>query len=189
MTLKSSQAIKDHFVSGMTRIAHFWGFPKAMGAAYAAIYLSPAPLSLDEISESVSVSKGGLVAHMRGLERLGIVRKESRVGDRKDYYIADTDFWGAVRQIVKEREKREFALALQSVNDCIESLQALPSHAMPAPARAFLKERFLAMKRFFDALDRVASILLAMDDFGVGIASRVGNMFGAPSSKKTRAKQ
>ena len=41
----------DHFIKGMSRISHFWGFPKAMGAIYGVIYLSPTPTSLDELVE------------------------------------------------------------------------------------------------------------------------------------------
>jgi DNA-binding transcriptional regulator GbsR (MarR family) len=166
MNLRSTETIKHHFVSGMTRIAHFWGFPKAMGAAYAVIYLSPEPLSLDDIAAATSVTKGGLVQHLRGLQRLGIVHKESRLGDRKDYYVAGTDFWGAVRQLVYERQKPEFARALRAVEQCIEALHALPATAITPASRAFLKERFFAIKRFFDALDRIAALTIAADSLG-----------------------
>ena len=44
---------KEHFVQGVSRIAHFWGFPKAMGAIYGAIYLSKAPLTLDDLVAEV----------------------------------------------------------------------------------------------------------------------------------------
>ncbi len=39
-------AARENFINGISRIAHFWGFPKAMGAIYGAIYLSPTPFSL-----------------------------------------------------------------------------------------------------------------------------------------------
>jgi DNA-binding transcriptional regulator GbsR (MarR family) len=186
MLLRSTHSIEQHFVNGMTRVAHFWGFPKAMGAAYAAIYLSPEPLSLDDIAAAVSVTKGGLVQHLRGLQRLGIVHKESRVGDRKDYYIADTDFWGAVRQIVRERQKPEFARALKAVGECIESLSALPSNAINPDARSFLKGRLLAIKRFFDALDRIAMIVSTADSLGKSAFESLSLVFKQPSHSKEK---
>jgi len=54
---------RDQFIQGMSRITHFWGFPKAMGAMYGAIYLSPDPLSLDQIVTQVGVSKGAELTH------------------------------------------------------------------------------------------------------------------------------
>ena len=113
-------------MQALARIAHFWGFPKAMGAAYAAIYLSPEPLSLDTIVDQVGVTKGGLSPHLRMLERIGIVHREGQLGDRKDYYIPNTDFWGALRRLLQEREKREFDRALGSVGACLALLDELP---------------------------------------------------------------
>ncbi|MCZ7667912.1 MAG: hypothetical protein M5U34_12310 [Chloroflexi bacterium] len=40
---------RKHFIQGMSRVTHFWGFPKAMGAIYGAIYLSSEAVSLDDL--------------------------------------------------------------------------------------------------------------------------------------------
>jgi DNA-binding transcriptional regulator GbsR (MarR family) len=157
--------IREKFMQGLGRIAEFWGFPKAMGAAYAAIYLSPEALSLDDLVDAVGVTKGALSIHMRGLERLGVVHRESRTGDRKDYYTADTDFWGVLRRILQEREKREFDRALKSVVECLALLNALPKKGSDVALVAFFRERLLIMKRFFDALDRIVGSVLAMERF------------------------
>ena len=41
--------LKQDFTEGLSQISRFWGFPKGMGAIFAVLYLSPTPLSLDEI--------------------------------------------------------------------------------------------------------------------------------------------
>ena len=69
---------RAHFIQGMSRISSFWGFPKAMGAIYGAIYLSPNPLSLDEIVIQVGVTKGAVSTHVRQLERLSPSRRAFR---------------------------------------------------------------------------------------------------------------
>ncbi len=176
---------REHFIHALSRIARFWGFPKAMGAAYAAIYLSPVPLSLDALAEMVGVTKGGLSPHLRVLERLGIVRREGQLGDRKDYYSADTDFWGALRRILQEREKREFDRALRSVSECLALLDGAPRERQADPLLAFQRERLATMKRFFDGLDRIVSTLLAMDGFR---QATFGRLFGgrARTGRKER---
>ena len=54
---------QENFIQGMSRISNFWGFPRAMGALFGAIYLSPEPLSLDELVEradrALYLAKGG----------------------------------------------------------------------------------------------------------------------------------
>jgi DNA-binding transcriptional regulator GbsR (MarR family) len=156
---------RKHFIQALSRIADFWGFPRAMGAAYAAIYLSPGPLSLDAIVATVGVTKGGLSPHLRMLERLGIVHREGQIGDRKDYFVADTNFWGALRRILQEREKREFDRALRAVSECLALLDEAGREAQNDPLLAFYRERFTIMKRFFDSLDRIVGAILAMEKF------------------------
>ena len=39
--------LKQDFTEGLSQISKFWGFPKGMGAIFAVLYLSPAPLSLN----------------------------------------------------------------------------------------------------------------------------------------------
>ena len=96
---------REHFIQGISRIGYFWGFPKAMGAIFGAVYLSPQALTIDEIVAQIGVSKGAVSTNIRNLERLGIVHKELKLGDRKDYYSAETDFWKIVKGILREREK------------------------------------------------------------------------------------
>ena len=77
-------AARQHFIQGLSRISQFWGFPKAMGAIFGALYLSPNPLSLDELVEQVEVTKGAVSTNVRALERLGMFHIQIVIGERKD---------------------------------------------------------------------------------------------------------
>ncbi len=154
-------ASRQQFIQGMSRISHFWGFPKAMGAVFGAIYLSPSPLSLNEIVETVGVTKGAVSTNVRHLERLGMVHKHIQVGERKDYYTAETDFWKMIKSILEEREKSEFDKALNSVTESLE--MAVEAKAEDAELAAFYEERMGAMKSFFKTLDSLVSAALAIE--------------------------
>ena len=67
MPTKLSQLKKD-FTEGLSQISRFWGFPKGMGAIFAVLYLSPVPLSLDEIVEATGVSKATVSRDLRSAE-------------------------------------------------------------------------------------------------------------------------
>ena len=156
-------AALEHFIQGMSRIARFWGFPKAMGALYAAIYLAPEPLSLDALVAQVGVSKGTVSTNVRALERLGMVHRHLRVGDRRDYYVAETDFWSIVRGILRQREKTEFDLALRAVGESLDMLPPAGAEVGEADRGAFFRERLSAMRGFFDALDGLVANVVALD--------------------------
>jgi len=155
---------RENFIQGLSRIAHFWGFPKAMGAIFGAVYLSSEPLTLDEIVQQVGVSKGAVSTNIRGLERLGIVHKQLRIGDRKDYYLAEMDFWKIVKGILREREKNEFDLAIRSVGESMAMLSNEPLDAAAREMASLYRERMDKLQKFFDSLDNLVATFLAIDD-------------------------
>ena len=44
---------------------------------------------------------------LRNLIGWGLVEKQHRAGERKEYFFADKDTWNIARQVAKERRKRE----------------------------------------------------------------------------------
>ena len=165
----------QNFIQGISRISNFWGFPKAMGAIYGAIYLSPTPLSLDDLVAQVAVSKGAVSTNVRQLERLGMIHKHLVLGDRKDYYSAETDFWKIIKGILREREKSEFDTALRSVSDSLDMVKSandLPPEE--AELADFYRQRMQNMQSFFQTLDNLVATALALEELRL---STLGKLF------------
>jgi DNA-binding transcriptional regulator GbsR (MarR family) len=166
-------AAREEFIQGMSRISHFWGFPKAMGAIYGAVYLSCEPLSLDEIVEQVGVTKGAVSTHVRALERLGMVHRQIRLGDRKDYYEAEDDFWKVIKGVLREREQQEFDLALRTVNHSLDMVDEAAGADVDIETAAFYRQRMQNMQRFFNSLDNIVATLLALDNLRLNSVSKL----------------
>jgi len=166
------QRAKEHFIQGISRIANFWGFPKAMGAIFGAVYLSPEPMTLDRLVQEVGVTKGAVSTNIRNLERLGIVHRQLKLGDRKDYYTAETDFWKIVKGILREREKNEFDLAIRAVGESIHIIEAGTLTTGQTETEAFYINRMKALKQFFDSLDNLVATFLAIDDLRANIIKK-----------------
>ena len=160
---ESLPQIKNEFVEGLSQISRFWGFPKGMGAIFAVLYLSPAPLPLDDIVEQTGLTKGAVSTEVRALARLGLVHRSSKLADRKDYYEAETDFYKSIRSILKERQNTEFERAVASVKETLEKLEAGTSYG---EERAFLVERVRALQAFFDAIDSLARAVIKLEKLG-----------------------
>ena len=153
----------QNFIEGVSRISRFWGFPKAMGAVYGAIYLSPDPVTLDWLVDRVGVSKGAASTNVRNLERMGMIHRKIIVGDRKDYYTAETDFWKIIKRILREREKTEFSAALAAVSESLDLVKQAGDEEENHERAAFYRERLQGMKNFFDTLDNFVAMALALD--------------------------
>jgi DNA-binding transcriptional regulator GbsR (MarR family) len=154
--------IKQTFVEGLSGISQFWGFPKGMGAIFAVLYLAPTPLSLDEIVEQAGLTKGAISTNVRALARMGLIHPVTRFADRKDYYEAETDFYKAIRAILKERQNSEFDRAVGSVKTTLQRLEAGEAD----PERAFLIERVRALNSFFNTLDALFGAVARLDSLG-----------------------
>lgn len=166
MTTKLTQ-LRQEFTEGLSQISRFWGFPKGMGAIFAVLYLSPAPLSLDEIAEQTGLTKGAISTEVRKLARMGLVHRSSKLGDRKDYYEAESDFYASIRSILKERQNSEFDRAVLSVKETLEKLESGSVSGDEAEIQ-FIRERVKALQDFFNAIDSLAKAVIKLDSLGIG---------------------
>jgi DNA-binding transcriptional regulator GbsR (MarR family) len=107
-----------------------------------------------------------------------MIHKHFKVGDRKDYYDAETDFWKIVKGILREREKNEFDVALRTVSDSLEIVQK--ANLKSSELADFYQERINGMKKFFDSLDNLVATIIALDELRAGT---IINLFGKSSNK------
>ncbi len=147
----------------MGRITSFWGFSKIMGQLYGLLYLSPKPLTLDDMSESLSVSKGNVSINIRALERWNMVRQVWIKGDRKDFYEAETDFWKIIRGVLKEREKKEFDQALGAIGGLRKKGEEMHRKGKTAET-AFAVERLKKLEDFIATMDQLVGMMLTLED-------------------------
>jgi DNA-binding transcriptional regulator GbsR (MarR family) len=154
---------RERMIENLSRISEFWGYSRAMGGLYAALYLSPRPLSLDELIPIVGVTKGAISTNIRALEQLSMVHRHLRTGDRKDYYEADTDFWKIVKTILERRQKPEFDKALNAVSSTLQQVRSRSHSQTDSDLARFYEQRLEAMESFFHTLDGIVATLLQVE--------------------------
>jgi DNA-binding transcriptional regulator GbsR (MarR family) len=98
---------KQKFIQAWGTLGSSWGINKAMAQIHALLLISKDPLSAEEVMEELQMSRGNVNMNIRALIDWGIVQKENRIGERKDFFIADKDVWELARQVSKERRRRE----------------------------------------------------------------------------------
>ncbi len=162
--------IKKDFIEGLSQISRFWGFPKGMGAIFAVLYLSPTELSLDEIVTETGLTKGAISTEIRSLARMGLVHRSTKLGDRKDYYSAETDFYAAIRSILQERQNSEFDHAVRSVKD---TLTTMDENWVDNEEWNFVYARVQALQDFFNAIDSLTKAVIKLERLGLSNVTKV----------------
>ena len=167
---QSLTKIKKDFTEGLSHISRFWGFPKGMGAIFAVLYLSPTPLALDEIVHETGLTKGAISTEIRALARMGLVHRSTKLGDRKDYYEAESDFYAAIKSILQERQNSEFDRAIRSVKT---TLTTMDENWVDNEEWNFVYARVQALQEFFDAIDSLTKAVIKLNSLGLSNVSKI----------------
>ena len=114
---------KQKFIESWGKMASDWGINRAMAQVHALLLIAPAPMTADEVMEGLSISRGNANMNLRALMDWGLVHKQLKSGERKEYFYAEKDMWAVVRQIIIHRKKKELEPMLK-VLDEVASVEA-----------------------------------------------------------------
>jgi DNA-binding transcriptional regulator GbsR (MarR family) len=136
-TLWASEAAVSDVVG---RLIEFWGFKRNMGRIWAVLYLSPEPLSAEDLRQALSLSSGAVSMTLSELSRWGVVRKVWVQGERKDFFAAEVQLWRMISRVFSEREKSEIVTAIEAFEHALSEVAKLRHSSDPkTKARAELQ--------------------------------------------------
>lgn len=104
---------RQQFISSWGAFGTHWGINRTMAQIHALLLISPDPLTQDDMMEQLNISRGNTNMNIRELINWGLVERVLLSGERKEYFTAEKDIWKVVKQIIKERKKRELEPMLQ----------------------------------------------------------------------------
>lgn len=84
-----------------------WGINRTMAQIHALLFISPEPLSANEIMDELQISRGNVSMGLRELIAWGIVNRVHVKGERREFYTTEKDVWKMFRIIARERKRRE----------------------------------------------------------------------------------
>ena len=108
---------KNKFVQTWGALGSQWGINKTMAQIHALLMVSNEPLSMEDIMEELQISRGNASMNIRALIDWGIVYKEFKHGERREFFTAEKDLDELAIKIAKERSKREIKPALKVLKE------------------------------------------------------------------------
>lgn len=129
--MKEKPSHEVEFARFAGELAESLSFNKSIGQIFGILYLSADPLSLDEISSRLSMSKGNASINLRHLETWGAVRPAAVGGTRRDHYQANSNLKEVILRRVEEGISRRLDIAEQRINQILtkENGDAVPPGA------------------------------------------------------------
>jgi DNA-binding transcriptional regulator GbsR (MarR family) len=119
--MKLSPAV-ERYVLHWGEMGTRWGTNRTVAQIHALLYLSPEPLTADQIVEALSVARSNVSTSIRELQSYGMVRMTHVLGDRRDYFESISDVWDLFRVIIDQRKQRELNPTLTMLRSVAEEV-------------------------------------------------------------------
>jgi DNA-binding transcriptional regulator GbsR (MarR family) len=84
-----------------------WGVNRTVAQVHALLYLSPEPLTAEDIADLLSVARSNVSTSLRELQNWQLVHATHRMGDRRDFFSTSHDVWQLFLTVVQQRVERE----------------------------------------------------------------------------------
>ncbi len=108
---------KERYIQAWGALGSQWGVNRTMAQIHALLMVAPEPLCADDIMADLNISRGNVNMNLRALIDWGLVRREFKSGERKEFFSAEKDIWLVARQVLIERKKRELEPILKVLDD------------------------------------------------------------------------
>lgn len=95
------------FIEAWGKLGSEWGINRTMAQVHALLMISPEALTTEEVMSELSISRGNANMTLRDLIDWGLVEKQHKTGERKEFFYAEKDVWTIARRVAEERKKRE----------------------------------------------------------------------------------
>jgi len=108
---------KNKFIQTWGALGSQWGINKTMAQIHALLMVSAEAISMEEIMQELNISRGNASMNLRALMDWGIVYKEFKQGERREFFTAEKDLDELATKIARERSKREIKPALKVLKE------------------------------------------------------------------------
>ncbi len=108
---------REKFIQSWGTLGSSWGINRTMAQIHALLLISPDALSAEDIMGELQISRGNANMNIRALIDWGLVYKELKPGERREFFVAEKEMWEVVKRIITERKKRELEPMLKLLDD------------------------------------------------------------------------
>ncbi len=120
-----------------------WGVNRTVAQVHALLYLSPGPLTAEEIADTLAVARSNVSTSLHELQNWQLVRATHLLGDRRDFFSTSHDVWQLFFTVLQQRVEREIEPTIVALGRLAVEARAEKQNevtARIAAMHAFLQE-------------------------------------------------
>lgn len=158
----------ERFVLHWGEMGAVWGTNRSVGQIHALLYLSEAPLAAEDLAETLGLARSNVSNSLKELQAWNLIRRVHIMGDRRDFYAAETDLWEMVTRIAEGRKAREIDPTLQMLHECLRDAN------QDRTTNPVARQRIAAMHDFVAMVDTWSTQMRGVPRAKIGMLMKLG---------------
>lgn len=169
ITDHNESAAKAQFILYWGDMGGQWGVNRSVAQIQALLFLSAVPLNAEQISDQLSIARSNVSNSLKELVSWKLISRIPMLGDRREYFEAETDVWEIAKRVAQGRKEREIDPAMRVLADCVAAAQSEDKPDVVALAR--MKD----MQEFLNTVDSWYGQMLNVPKSKLNILLKMGN--------------
>jgi DNA-binding transcriptional regulator GbsR (MarR family) len=135
---------KQKFILHWGEMGARWGINRTVAQIHALLYLSPEPLTAEEIATTLSVARSNVSTSLKTLQSWELINIVHVLGDRRDRFESMKDVWELIKVVIENRKRREVDPTLAMLRECLEEV------GTSEEPDSYTRQRLEEMLEFFE---------------------------------------
>ncbi|MBD2870536.1 GbsR/MarR family transcriptional regulator [Paenibacillus arenilitoris] len=116
------EELRAKVIDAIAQTMDLYGVNYSFGQLYGIMFFEDKPLTLEEMKTSMCMSKSNMSYAVRSLVESKMVTKLNEKEERKDLYVAETDFFKAFQSFFTTKLQREIDVMREAIDAVIPEL-------------------------------------------------------------------
>jgi len=153
---------RERIIETIAQNIHLYGLTPSAGRQYGMMFYQNEPLTLDDMTEKLGMSKTSMSTSVRALSDLKLVERAWKKGVRKDLYHATDDWYQSFVDLFTIKWRRSVSLHMNAIKKSLAELELLANDAtISEELQTEVQndmEKLHYIKNYFDWLDRLVDV-------------------------------
>jgi DNA-binding transcriptional regulator GbsR (MarR family) len=160
---------RERIIDSIAKNIHLYGLTPSAGRQYGTMFFHNEPLTLDEMTEQLGMSKTSMSTSVKALTDLKLVERAWKRGVRKDLYQVRDDWYQSFLDLFSIKWRRSVSLHSLAIKKSLAELNELVDN--PSIDETLRKEanadidKLVYMRDYYEWLDRLVDAFEDEDIF------------------------
>lgn len=151
---------RERVIETIAQNMNLYGVTPSIGRLYGLLYFHDAPLTLDEMKNELLMSKASMSTSIRSLQELKMVEKVWKKGERKDLYVAESDWYQTFTDFFTIKWRSGVTMNASVVQESLQELEALLlNDSIDEKLRNEIEEEIDKLKYILDYYDWLSRLV------------------------------